>query len=113
MGLRFGIRFNDAFGSVRDVVELARLSEQAGFDVIWYCHDLFLRDAWVTLTAITAATSTAQIGTCIVNPFTDDPAEIAMHATTLQEYSGVDLSWVSGRANPSSWSWWASGRSVP
>jgi 5,10-methylenetetrahydromethanopterin reductase len=87
MGLRFGIRFNDAFGSVRDVVELARLSEQAGFDVIWYCHDLFLRDAWVTLTAIAAATTRAQIGTCIVNPFTDDPSEIAMHATTLQEYS--------------------------
>jgi 5,10-methylenetetrahydromethanopterin reductase len=88
MGLRFGIRFNDAFGSVRDVVELARLSELAGFDVIWYCHDLFLRDAWVTLTAIAGATTTAQVGTCIVNPFTDDPAEIAMHATTLQEYSG-------------------------
>jgi 5,10-methylenetetrahydromethanopterin reductase len=68
-------------------VDLARLSEQAGFDVIWYCHDLFLRDAWVTLTAIAAATSRVQIGTCIVNPFTDDPAEIAMHASTLQEYS--------------------------
>jgi 5,10-methylenetetrahydromethanopterin reductase len=86
--LRFGIRFNDAFGSVRQVVELAQLAEQAGFDVIWYCHDLFLRDAWVTLTAIAAATSRVQIGTCIVNPFTADPAEIAMHAATLQEYSG-------------------------
>ena len=87
MGVRFGIRFNDAFGSVREVVELARLAEQAGFDVVWYCHDLFLRDAWVTLTAIAAATSRIRIGTCIVNPFSDDPAEIAMHAATLQEYS--------------------------
>lgn len=88
MGLRFGIRFNDAFGSVREVVALAQLAEDAGFDVVWYCHDLFLRDAWVTLTAIAAATSRVQIGTCIVNPFSDDPAEIAMHAATLQEYSG-------------------------
>ena len=88
MGLRFGIRFNDAFGSVREVVALAQLAEAAGFDVVWYCHDLFLRDAWVTLTAIAAATSRIQIGTCIVNPFTADPAEIAMHAATLQEYSG-------------------------
>src|SRR5690348_4379191 len=83
MALRFGIRFNDAFGSVREVVELAKLSEQAGFDVIWFCHDLFLRDAWVTLTAVAAATRTVQVGTCIVNPFTADPSEIAMHASTL------------------------------
>ena len=86
--MRFGIRFNDAFGSIREVVELARLAEDAGFDVIWFCHDLFLRDAWVTLTAIAGATSSAQLGTCIVNPFSADPAEIAMHAATLQEYSG-------------------------
>ena len=86
--MRFGIRFNDPFGPVQRVVELAQLAEQAGFDVIWYCHDLFLRDAWVTLTAVAAATSRVQVGTCIVNPFTADPAEIAMHAATLQEYSG-------------------------
>ena len=86
--MRFGIRFNDPFGPARRVAELARLAEQAGFDVIWYCHDLFLRDAWVTLTAVAAATSRVQMGTCIVNPFTADPAEIAMHAATLQEYSG-------------------------
>ena len=66
----------------------ARLSEEAGFDVIWYCHDLFLRDAWVTLTAIAAVHQHGQLGTCIVNPFSADPAEIAMHAATLQEYSG-------------------------
>ncbi len=86
--VRFGIRFNDPFGPVRRVVELAQLAEQAGFDVVWYCHDLFLRDAWVTLTAIAAATDRLKVGTCIVNPFTADPAEIAMHAATLQEYSG-------------------------
>lgn len=86
--MRFGIRFNDPFGPVRRVVELAQLAEQAGFDVVWYCHDLFQRDAWITLTAIAAATSRVKVGTCIVNPYTEDPAEIAMHAATLQEYSG-------------------------
>ena len=86
--MRFGIRFNDPFGSVRQVVERAKQAEQAGFDIVWYCHDLFLRDAWVTLTAIAAATTKIKVGTCIVNPFTADPAEIAMHAATLQEYSG-------------------------
>lgn len=86
--MRFGIRFNDATGSIREVVELAQLAEQAGFDVVWYCHDLFLRDAWVTLAAVASATTRIEIGTCIVNPFTADPSELAMHAATLQEYSG-------------------------
>jgi len=86
--MRFGIRFNDATGPVRQVVELAQLAEQAGFDIVWYCHDLFLRDAWVTLAAVAAATTRIKIGTCIVNPFTADPSELAMSAATLQEYSG-------------------------
>ena len=70
------------------MVEAARLAEQAGFDVVWYAHDLFLRDAWVVLTAVAAATSRVKIGTCIVNPFTADPIELAMRAVTLHEYSG-------------------------
>ena len=86
--MRFGIRFNNPFGPVGRVVELAQLAEEAGFDVVWYCHDLFQRDAWVTLTAIAAATRRIKLGTCIVNPFSADPGEIAMHAATLQEYSG-------------------------
>ncbi len=86
--MRFGIRFNNPFGPVAGVVELAKLAEEAGFDVVWYCHDLFQRDAWVTLTAIAAATTRVKLGTCIVNPFSADPGEIAMHAATLQEFSG-------------------------
>lgn len=85
--MRFGLRFNSDSGGIHDVVRWAQLAESLGFDDFWYCHDLMKRDAWVTLTAVAAATSRIRVGTCIVNPFTSSPAEIAMHAASLQEFS--------------------------
>jgi 5,10-methylenetetrahydromethanopterin reductase len=85
--MRFGIRFNSASGTVREVVNWARQAESLGFDDFWYCQDLMQRDAWVVLTAVAAATSRIRVGTAIANPFTSNPAEIAMRAATLQELS--------------------------
>ncbi|NJN17615.1 MAG: LLM class flavin-dependent oxidoreductase [Oscillochloris sp.] len=85
--MRFGIRFNSDTGPISEVVRLAQLAESLGFDDLWYCHDLMKRDAWVTLTAVAAATSRIRVGTCIVNPFSASPAEIAMAAASLQEFS--------------------------
>jgi 5,10-methylenetetrahydromethanopterin reductase len=85
--LRFGLRFNSAAGTVREVVRWAQLAEALGFDDLWYCQDLLQRDAWVTLTAVAAATRRIRIGTCIVNPFSASPAELVMRAATLQEFS--------------------------
>jgi len=86
--MKFGIRFNSDSGDIRSVVRRAALAEALGFDDVWYCHDLMKRDAWVTLTAVAAATSRVRVGTCIVNPFSASPAEIAMAAASLQEFSG-------------------------
>jgi 5,10-methylenetetrahydromethanopterin reductase len=85
--LRFGIRFNSASGAIRDIVEWARLAEAVGFDDFWYCQDLMQRDAWVVLTAVAAATRRIRIGTAIANPFSSSPAELAMRAASLQEFS--------------------------
>lgn len=85
--LRFGIRFNSAAGPIVEVVGLAQLAESLGFDDLWYCQDLLQRDAWVALTAVASATRRIRIGTCIVNPFSSSPAELAMRAATLQEYT--------------------------
>ncbi len=85
--MRFGIRFNSDSGPIREVVRYAQLAEELGFDDFWYCQDLMKRDAWVVLTAVAAATSRIRVGTCIVNPFTASPAEIAMGAASLQEFS--------------------------
>src|SRR5579859_6056230 len=68
--------------------ELARRAEQAGFDAFWVSDDLFLRSAWVILASVARETSRIQLGTCIVNPYTQHPAEIAMAIATLDELSG-------------------------
>ena len=85
--LKFSLRFNNDLPAA-DYVTLARTAESAGFDQFWVSNDLFLRSAPVILTAIAAATQRIEIGTCILNPYTIHPSEIAMFAATLDEISG-------------------------
>jgi 5,10-methylenetetrahydromethanopterin reductase len=84
--MKFSLRLNNDL-TVADYIRYAQLAEAAGFDQFWVSHDLFLRSAPVILTAVAASTSRIQIGTCILNPYTINPAELAMFAATLDEYS--------------------------
>ncbi len=85
--MKFSLRLNNDL-PVREYVALARAAEAAGFDQFWVSHDLFLRSSAVILTAVAGATERIEIGTCILNPYTIHPAEIAMFAATLDEWSG-------------------------
>ncbi len=85
--MKFSLRLNNDL-PVRDYVALAQAAEAAGFDQFWVSNDLFLRSAPVILTAIAGATTRIGLGTCILNPYTMHPAEIAMFAATLDEWSG-------------------------
>ncbi len=85
--MKFSLRFNNDL-PVQDYVTYARTAEAAGFDQFWVSNDLFLRSAPVILSAAALATERIEIGTCILNPFTLHPAEIAMFASTLDELSG-------------------------
>jgi 5,10-methylenetetrahydromethanopterin reductase len=103
--VRFSVRFNNDL-PVDLYPRLAQAAEAAGFDQFWVSDDLFLRSAWIILSAVASQTQRIQIGTCIVNPYTLHPAEMAMAAATLDELSsgrfvlgissGADdfLSWV-------------------
>jgi 5,10-methylenetetrahydromethanopterin reductase len=73
---------------VTEFVEIARLAESLEFDQIWVSNDLFFRSAPVLLAAAATATREIALGTCILNPYSMHPAEIAMTAATLQELSG-------------------------
>jgi 5,10-methylenetetrahydromethanopterin reductase len=88
--VKFSIRLNNDL-PVREYVELARAAEAAGFDQLWVSDDLFLRGVWPILSACAVATSAIGLGTCIVNPATMHPAEIAMQAASLDELSGGRL----------------------
>ena len=85
--MKFSLRLNNDL-PVRDYVRYAQAAEAAGFDQFWVSNDLFLRSAPVILTAVAIATERIEIGSCILNPFTIHPAEIAMFAVTLDELSG-------------------------
>jgi 5,10-methylenetetrahydromethanopterin reductase len=83
---RFSLRLNNDV-PVAEFVELARLAESLEFDQIWVSNDLFFRSAPVLLAAAASATSRIALGTCVLNPYSLHPAEIAMTAVTLQELS--------------------------
>jgi 5,10-methylenetetrahydromethanopterin reductase len=88
--MRFSVRLNNDL-PLAAYADLARAAESAAFDQFWVSNDLFLRSVWVILSHAAAATTRIQLGTCIVNPYTMNPAEIAMAAATLDELSGGRL----------------------
>jgi 5,10-methylenetetrahydromethanopterin reductase len=85
--MKFSLRLNNDL-AVPQYVALAQAAEAAGFDQFWVSNDLFLRSVPVILAAVAEATERIEIGTCVVNPYTMHPAEIAMLAATLDELSG-------------------------
>lgn len=85
--MKFSLRLNNDH-PVQTYVALARLAESVGFDQFWVSDDLYLRSAPVILSAVACYTHRIELGTCILNPYTINPAEIAMLAATLDELSG-------------------------
>ena len=85
--MKFGIRFIGYVASMREIVRLSILSEQAGFEYVWYPHDTFMQNTWVMTTAVAEHTSRIKIGSVGTNPYTTSPAEIATYIATLDELS--------------------------
>lgn len=85
--MRFSLRLNNDL-KPEQYVALAQAAETAGFDQFWVSHDLFLRSSSVILPLAAQATTTIEIGSCIFNPYTINPAELAMFAATMDEVSG-------------------------
>lgn len=84
--MRFSLRLNNDL-PLAQYITLAQAAEAAGFDQFWVSHDLFLRSSTVILTAVAQATTHLQIGCGIFNPYTINPAELAMFAATMDELS--------------------------
>ena len=102
--MRFSLRLNNDL-TLPDYVALAQAAEAAGFDQFWVSNDLFLRSAPVILAAVAGATSRIELGSCILNPYTIHPSEIAMLAATLDELSGnrFNLGLAAGAADFLAW----------
>jgi 5,10-methylenetetrahydromethanopterin reductase len=85
--MRFSLRLNNDL-PLSDYLVLAQAAEAVGFDQFWVSHDLFMRSSPVILSAVAQVTDRIEIGTGILNPYTINPAEIAMLAATMDELSG-------------------------
>jgi 5,10-methylenetetrahydromethanopterin reductase len=103
--MRFGLRLADYFGSTQNMVELAVLAEKNGFDQCWVSHDVFMRSSFVTLTSIADHTTKMILGNTILNPYTTNPAEVAMFVASLDELTnGRALCGISaGSSNFTEW----------
>lgn len=84
--LRASLRLNNDLDADQ-LVALAVLAEANGFESIWVSHDLFLRSAPVLLALIARETTRIGVGSCVLNPYSAHPAELAMTAATLHEVS--------------------------
>lgn len=84
--MKFSIRLNNDL-AFDQYLEMVQVAESAGFDQFWVSHDLFLRSSAAILAACAQVTERIELGTCILNPYTLHPAEIAMAAATLAEIS--------------------------
>lgn len=85
--MRFSLRLNNDLKPAQ-YEALAQAAEAEGFDQFWVSHDLFLRSSSVILPLVARATTSMEIGSCIFNPYTINPAELAMFAATMDEVSG-------------------------
>jgi luciferase-type oxidoreductase len=84
-----------------DILAMARLAEEAGFDAVWVEDHLLLRpegeqpqglwDGWSVLCALAASTSRIAIGSYVSCTAFRNPALLAKMADTLDEISGGRL----------------------
>jgi len=84
-----------------EIIAMARLGEQVGFDSVWVGDHLLYRDevngargpweAWTTLAGIAAATSRIAIGPLVACTSFHNPAMLAKMAGTVDEISGGRL----------------------
>jgi len=72
---------------VRDVVELARMAEDAGFDRLGVSDVVLWHDCFVLLGIVARETSRIGIGPMVTNPYTRHPAVLAGIAATLHDAS--------------------------
>ena len=66
---------------------LARMAEEAGFDVVTTFNDLWFQPALPALLEIAAATMRVRVGPSCLNPFTVHPVEIAGQTAVLDAAS--------------------------
>ena len=96
---RLGILLYHGIESGAELRECGRLAENAGFESIWVTERYFHEETFSMLGYLAAATHTIGLGLSVANPYTRNPALLAMGAATLDRISGGRLTLGLGRSD--------------
>lgn len=85
---RLGLVLYHGIDSGHELRGYARAAEEAGFDSLWVTERYFHEETFSLLGFLAAATERIGLGVGVVNPYTRNPALMAMSAATLDRISG-------------------------
>ncbi len=83
-----GIVLYHGIDSGADLKEYGRIAEDAGFDSLWVTERYFHEETFSMLGFLAAVTQHIKLGLGVANPYTRNPALLAMASATLDRISG-------------------------
>src|ERR1043166_8579488 len=84
--MRVGLCF-DGFYSIQEMIELARLADEAGMESIWMSDHLCFRDSLTSSMAFLAATKRIKVAPAPMSPYSRHPIISAMSIATMEEFA--------------------------
>ena len=84
--MRVGLCF-DGFYSIQEMIELARLADEAGMESIWMSDHLCFRDSLTTSMGLLASTRKIKVAPAPMSPYSRTPIISAMSIATMEEFA--------------------------
>jgi 5,10-methylenetetrahydromethanopterin reductase len=84
--MRVGLCF-DGFYSIQEMIELARLADDATMESLWMSDHLCFRDSLVTSMALLASTKNIKVAAAPMSPYSRNPIITAMAIATMEEFA--------------------------
>lgn len=84
--MRVGLCF-DGFYSIQEMIELAKVADEAGMHSLWMSDHLCFRDSLTTSMALLAATKHIKVAAAPMSPYSRNPIITAMSIATLDEFA--------------------------
>jgi 5,10-methylenetetrahydromethanopterin reductase len=84
--MRVGLCF-DGFYSVQEMIELARLADEARLESLWMSDHLCFRDSLTTSMALLASTQWIKVAPAPMSPYSRAPIISAMSIATMDEFA--------------------------
>lgn len=84
--MRVGLCF-DGFYSIQEMIDLARLAEDASMESLWMSDHLCFRDSLVTSMALLASTKKIKVAAAPMSPYSRNPIITAMAIATMEEFA--------------------------